>query len=70
MFYQPRPFIGYPHVQGMYAKGDHKWTEKEYLYLVSVIRKAAGTGWSYSTKFTRQIVSNLMVTLPITSAGY
>lgn len=65
MFYQPNPFIGYPHVQGLYAKGNHKWCEKEYLYLISVVRRAAGKGWSYSNKFTRKFVSELKVLLPV-----
>lgn len=65
MFYQQNPFIGYPHVQGLYAKGNHKWCEKEYLYLISVVRRAAGKGWNYSNKFTRKFVSDLKVKLPI-----
>ena len=65
IFYQPDPFIGYPHVQGLYAKGNHKWCEKEYLYLISVVRRAAGKGWSYSNKFTRKFVSELKVLLPV-----
>ena len=65
MFYQPGPFIGYPHVQGLYSKGKHKWDEKEYLYLISVIRRAAGKGWSYSNKFTRKWVSDLKILLPV-----
>ena len=65
IFYQPNPFIGYPHVQGLYAKGNHKWNEKESLYLISALRRAAGTGWSYSNKFTRKLVIKLTVKLPI-----
>lgn len=65
MFYQPDPFIGYPHVQGLYAKGNHKWCEKEYLYFISAVRRAAGKGWSYSNKFTRKFVSKLKVLLPV-----
>lgn len=65
MFYQPDPFIGYPHVQGLYPKGNHKWCEKECLYLISVIKRAAGKGWSYSNKFTRKFVSELKVNLPV-----
>ncbi|EKC50653.1 restriction enzyme BgcI subunit beta, partial [human gut metagenome] len=36
-FYQERDFIGYPHVQGMYAK-THEWTKNEGLFLNSVIK--------------------------------
>ena len=65
IFYQPEPFIGYPHVQGIYPKGLHAWTEKEYLYLISVLKRSAGKGWSYSNKFTRKFVSGLKILLPV-----
>ena len=65
MFYQSEPFIGYPHVQGLYSRISHNWSEKEYLYLISSIRKAAGTEWSYSNKFTRKYLMNLEVYLPV-----
>ena len=65
MFYQPNAFIGYPHVQGMYSKGKHNWSESECLYLISVIKRAAGNDWSYSNKFTRKFVSKLNVLLPV-----
>ena len=67
MFYQPTPFIGYPHVQGLYPKTEHIWSESECLYLISVIKRAAGKGWSYSNKFTRKFVSELQILLPITT---
>ena len=69
IFYQPDPFIGYPHVQGLYAKKNHAWREKEYLYLISAIKRAAGKGWSYSNKFTRKFVSELIISLPVTPTG-
>lgn len=51
MFYQSKPFIGYPHVQGMYTHTYEVWNEKRYLYVISSIRKVSGTGWSYAVKF-------------------
>ena len=69
LFVQTRPFIGYSHVQGMYPITEHKWTLKELLYFVSYLRLAAGDGWSYANKFTRDKVSKLDMLLPITSAG-
>lgn len=68
IFYQPNPFIGYPHVQGLYSKTCHTWTECECLYLISMIKQAAGGGWSYSNKFTRKFVANLNVLLPVKTA--
>ena len=68
MFYQPNPFIGYAHVQGMYPLQDG-WSEASYKYFISALRKAAGDGWSYAVKFNRKLVADMDVTLPITSDG-
>ena len=65
MFYQADDFIGYPHVQGMYPFDSDKWDELCCLYAISVIRKAAGDGWSYAVKFNRTLVKELMITLPV-----
>ncbi len=65
MFYQPHPFIGYPHVQGMYPLVPEKWGEKSCLYVISCIRRAAGDDWSYSNKFTRTLVKKLEIELPV-----
>lgn len=65
MFYQSNPFIGYPHVQGMYPYQPDKWDEKSYLYVLSCIRKSAGNGWSYAVKFNRALVKELPVELPV-----
>lgn len=69
MFYQKEPFIGYPHVQGMYPYNSFVWNEKRYLYLISAIRKSAGNGWSYAVKFNRALVCELMVEFPVTADG-
>lgn len=65
MFYQPGPFIGYPHVQGMYPFDTKNWTEKPLLYFIGALRKVCGNGFDYATKFNRKIVSNKMVLLPV-----
>lgn len=69
MFYQPDPFIGYPHVQGMYPYQPDKWNEKCCLYVISVIRKSAGDGWSYAVKFNRNLVKNFIIELPVIESG-
>lgn len=69
LFVQTRPFIGYSHVQGMYPITEHKWTVKEMLYFISSLRQAAGDGWSYANKFTRDKVSKLDMLLPVTPSG-
>lgn len=65
MFYQPNPFIGYPHVQGMYPFQPEKWTEHCCIYVISAIRKAAGTRWNYAVKFNRALVKALLIELPV-----
>lgn len=69
MFYQEGPFIGYPHVQGMYPYQADKWDEKSCLYVISCIRKSAGNGWSYAVKFNRALVKELAIELPVVGSS-
>ena len=71
IFYQPDAFIGYPHVQGLYPiKYKDKWTELTYQFFVSVFRGTAlSKGFNYGNKFRRDIATELIVRLPISSAG-
>ena len=65
IFYQPNPFIGYSHVQGMYPYST-KWSEKSLLYFLTVFKKIAiESGFDYANKFNRKIASEFMVTLPV-----
>lgn len=68
IFYQEFPFIGYPHVQGLYAlpKYKNKWNKYSLLFFATALRKAAFTmNVNYVNKFTREIAKNLIVKLPI-----
>lgn len=69
IFYQPIDFIGYPHVQGLYAYNPTIWSEESLLYLVAAFRKCAKDRFDYATKFTRVIASNMELYLPITPTG-
>lgn len=72
IFYQPNDFVGYPHVQGMYAKGKYaeKWQEKRLLFFTTAFRKAAILcGFDYGYKFTREIASTIEVLLPVDASG-
>lgn len=69
IFYQPVDFIGYSHVQGLYPYNPELWTENSLLYFMSAFKKSAGTSFDYSTKFNRDIVSDLVVKLPVISKG-
>lgn len=64
MFYQPNPFIGYAHVQGMYPFDDN-WKEFQQRYFICAMKQACGTGWDYSNKFKRKIVAEMTPLLPI-----
>ena len=69
IFYQASPFIGYPHVQGMYPYQADKWDEKCCLYVISCIRKSSGNGWSYAVKFNRALVKELSIELPVVESS-
>lgn len=66
IFYQPKDFVGYPHIQGLYPYDD-KWTDKELIYFVSCFRKAAAGRFNYGIKFTRVIAKQMHVLLPTTN---
>lgn len=70
IFYQSSPFVGYPHVQGLYPlKNKEIWTEKVLLYVVVAFRKAAFGRFDYATKFTRIIAKDMEIRLPYTQRG-
>ena len=50
-FYQEKDFIGYPHVQGMYAK-THEWTKTEGLFLNAVIKSILNGRYDFIRKMT------------------
>jgi hypothetical protein len=65
IFYQPRDFIGYSHVQGVYPRHANKWTQEALLYVVVNFRKATAGRFDYANKFNRAIAVELKITLPI-----
>ncbi|MEE3705297.1 restriction endonuclease subunit S [Campylobacter sp. CX2-8023-23] len=68
IFYQPRDFIGYSHVQGVYPFSSN-WREKTLLYFVAVFRKATLNRFDYANKFNRKIAKEINIKLPITANG-
>ena len=62
-FYQEKDFIGYPHVQGMYAK-THEWTRTEGLFLNAVIKSILNGRYDFIRKMTRAEILQLKVKLP------
>lgn len=72
IFYQKSPFVGYPHVQGLYPVGKYQnaWTQGSLQYFVTVFReRALAVGFNYGNKFRRDIAANLFVKLPATPDG-
>ena len=70
IFFQDSPFIGYSHVQGLYAIGKYKnqWTKKSLLFFATVFKKIAQIKeFDYNAKFRRDIALEMMVYLPVDS---
>lgn len=72
IFYQDKPLIGYPHVQGLYLIGIFRknWTELSLKYFATVFRqKALSIGFDYGNKFRRDIAVKLYILLPVDKTG-
>lgn len=64
IFYQPRDFIGYSHIQGMYPFDSECWTEKPLRYFVAAFRSATKGLFNYGNKFNRANAKEIDVYLP------
>lgn len=70
IFYQPKDFVGYSHVQGLYPlKYQDKWSKNALLYFVCAFRKAAFGRFDYANKFNRNIAREMKVLLPLYPNG-
>ena len=69
IFYQPFPFVGYSHVQGLYPFEEQHWNENTLLYFVTLFRKSTGGRFDYANKFNRKIAAQMEVSLPVTTDG-
>ncbi len=72
IFYQDKPFVGYPHVQGLYAIGEYKncWSKYSLMFFLSVFKwKAKCLNFDYVNKFTRDLAKSIRVRLPIDKTG-
>lgn len=67
-FYQPNPFIGFAHVQGMYSK-IRVWSKEKSLFLVTILMFEANGRYNYGRKMRRDIISEVRVKLPVDSEG-
>lgn len=65
IFVQPGPFIGYPHIQGMYPlEQPDEWDYASLLFVAALMRKAARDRFSYGNKFTRDAARDMRIMLP------
>lgn len=69
IFYQPKDFIGYSHIQGLYPYKKDLWKENSLLYFVTLFRKSAKGQFNYGDKFNRKEAGNLNVLLPVQDNG-
>ena len=72
IFYQPNPFVGYPHVQGLYPIGQYQycWNKTRLMFFATVFRKMALTkGYDYGHKFRRDAAKKFIIKLPIDENG-
>ena len=64
IFYQPKDFIGYSHVQGMYPYSN-LWNEKSLRYFMTIFKKVAlSKNFDYANKFNRKLALEFVVMLP------
>ena len=65
IFYQPRDFVGYSHIQGLYPiLNKEKWNYYSLIYFVTHFKKCAEGKFDYGNKFNRKIASSMIVQLP------
>lgn len=67
-FYQPNPFVGFAHVQGMYPK-TRKWSEGELLFICTMLMFDARGRYNYGRKMRRDTIADVMLKLPVDDNG-
>lgn len=70
IFYQPKDFVGYSHIQGLYPLCNvDKWNKYTLLYFVVLFRGASFGRFDYASKFNRNIAKQMKVSLPTDKNG-
>jgi len=70
IFYHDTPFIGYPHVQGLYPKGNICWNKRSLLFFATLFKKVAmSKKFNYGKKFRRDIAKEIQIILPVSRDG-
>ena len=67
-FFQPYPFVGFAHVQGMYPI-TRKWNIAELLFFKTLLVFECSVKYNYGRKMRRDLVSNISLKLPVSPDG-
>ena len=67
-FYQPKPFIGFAHVQGMYPK-NQRINRNIMLFISAILMFDSKGRYSYGRKMRRDTISEIMLRLPADANG-
>ena len=67
-FYQPNPFIGFAHVQGMYPK-NQRINRNIMLFISAILMFDSKGRYSYGRKMRRDTISEIMLRLPADANG-
>ena len=69
LFFQEKPFVGYPHVQGMYPKAFQLTTNVAKFMIASLRASINKYSWNYTNKLTRTFISSTTVKLPLKASA-
>lgn len=64
IFYQPKDFVGYSHVQGVCPK-TNSWNKESLLFVLTLFRKNAKDRFDFGIKFNRAIVNKMKINIPL-----
>jgi len=67
-FYQPKPFIGFAHIQAMTPKFE-EFNKYIGLFIIANMKKVIKGRYNYGTKFNRATANETTITLPVTPSG-
>lgn len=65
LFFQEKPFVGYPHVQGMYPKTFELTIDVAKFMIASLRASINKYSWDYTNKLTRTFISSTTIKLPL-----
>lgn len=68
LFFQEKPFVGYPHVQGMYPNAFQLTTNVAKFMIASLRASINKYSWNYTNKLTRTFITSTTIKLPLKSS--